>query len=170
MGEIGIELSPRRRKGAEIGKAKFRPDSNIFIFPLALINSATLRLCGLIVALAISALAQAPTVEKMDPPSWWVGSTINPVRVLVRGQNLAGARIESATQGITASNFATSANGHYLFADIRIAENVKAGDYDLRVVTQAGAATSNFGIFPYNAISPFGFNGRFVYTRLSVGL
>ena len=28
---------------------------------------------------------------------------------------------------------------------------------------------SNFGIFPYNAISPFGFNGRFVYTRLSVG-
>jgi iron complex outermembrane receptor protein len=29
---------------------------------------------------------------------------------------------------------------------------------------------SNFGIFPYNAISPFGFNGRFVYTRLSFGL
>ncbi|MDB4879738.1 MAG: TonB-dependent receptor [Gemmatimonadetes bacterium] len=30
--------------------------------------------------------------------------------------------------------------------------------------------SSNFGIFPYNGISPFGFNGRFVYTRLSVGL
>jgi iron complex outermembrane receptor protein len=29
---------------------------------------------------------------------------------------------------------------------------------------------SNFGIFPYNAISPFGFNGRFVYTRISVRL
>ena len=29
---------------------------------------------------------------------------------------------------------------------------------------------SNFGIFPYNAISPFGFNGRFVYTKLSLGL
>ena len=29
---------------------------------------------------------------------------------------------------------------------------------------------SNFGIFPYNGISPFGFNGRFVYTKLSVGL
>ncbi|MEP6494726.1 MAG: TonB-dependent receptor [bacterium] len=29
---------------------------------------------------------------------------------------------------------------------------------------------SNFGLFPYNAISPFGFNGRFIYTRISVGL
>jgi len=29
---------------------------------------------------------------------------------------------------------------------------------------------SNFGIFPYNAVSPFGFNGRFVYSRLSIGL
>ena len=29
---------------------------------------------------------------------------------------------------------------------------------------------SNFGIFPYNGISPFGFNGRFIYTRLSLGL
>ena len=28
---------------------------------------------------------------------------------------------------------------------------------------------SNYGIFPYNGISPFGFNGRFVYTKLSYG-
>jgi iron complex outermembrane receptor protein len=27
---------------------------------------------------------------------------------------------------------------------------------------------SNYGIFPYNGISPFGFNGRFVWTRLAV--
>jgi iron complex outermembrane receptor protein len=30
--------------------------------------------------------------------------------------------------------------------------------------------TSNFGIFPYAGISPFGFNGRFIYTRVAVGL
>ena len=29
---------------------------------------------------------------------------------------------------------------------------------------------ANFGIFPYSSFSPFGFNGRFVYARLSVGL
>ena len=36
--------------------------------------------------------------------------------------------------------------------------------------TTTNGGISNFGIFPYNGISPFGFNGRFVYTRLSVGL
>jgi iron complex outermembrane receptor protein len=30
--------------------------------------------------------------------------------------------------------------------------------------------TSNFGIFPYAGISPWGFNGRFVYTRVAIGL
>jgi iron complex outermembrane receptor protein len=30
------------------------------------------------------------------------------------------------------------------------------------------AATNNAGIFPYNGISPFGFNGRFVYVRLNI--
>ena len=34
----------------------------------------------------------------------------------------------------------------------------------------ANGGLSNFGIFPYNGISPFGFNGRFVYSKISVGL
>ncbi len=36
--------------------------------------------------------------------------------------------------------------------------------------TAENGGTSNFGIFPYSGISPFGFNGRFVYTRLSASL
>jgi iron complex outermembrane receptor protein len=36
--------------------------------------------------------------------------------------------------------------------------------------TGENGGTSNFGIFPYAGISPFGFNGRFIYTRLAVGL
>jgi iron complex outermembrane receptor protein len=37
-------------------------------------------------------------------------------------------------------------------------------------VTTNVAGNANFGIFPYNGISPFGFNGRFVYLRATVGL
>ncbi|MDB4884511.1 MAG: TonB-dependent receptor, partial [Gemmatimonadetes bacterium] len=36
--------------------------------------------------------------------------------------------------------------------------------------TAENGGTSNFGIFPYAGISPWGFNGRFVYTKLTVGL
>jgi glycosidase len=101
-----------------------------------------LLLCGF-----ATAAAQAPTFERSDPPSWWTQSTINPVRLLIRGTNLGGARIESSTPGITAANFESSANGHYLFADLRIAETVRVGKYDLRIVTPRGSVNFPFEIF-----------------------
>jgi len=122
---------------------------------------------------AVLVAGQAPGVEKIDPPSWWVGSTIDPVRVLIKGRNLAGARIESATPGITASNFMTSANGNYLFADLRLAETVRPGNYQLRVVTSGGSVNAPFEVFTpqprlgnYNGFMPddviyFVFTDRF---------
>ena len=92
-------------------------------------------------------VGQVPTVEKVEPPNWWVGSTINPVRVLVRGANLKGARAESSNPGIAVSNIAVSANGHYLFADVAIRENVKPGDYPIRITTAVGMVNAPFSIF-----------------------
>src|SRR6185369_17369913 len=43
--------------------------------------------------------AQSPSVSKVDPPSWWAGHTINPVRLLVRGANLRGAQVKSLNPG-----------------------------------------------------------------------
>ena len=97
--------------------------------------------------LALAICAQAPSVEKIDPPSWWAESTIKPVRVLIRGTNLGGARVESATAGITAANFKSSANGHYLFADISIGESVKPGDYTLKITGTGGSVNLPFTVF-----------------------
>jgi iron complex outermembrane receptor protein len=41
---------------------------------------------------------------------------------------------------------------------------------NISTLAAENGGTSNFGIFPYNGISPFGFNGRFIYTKLSLGL
>lgn len=101
----------------------------------------------LLPAFAMASAAQAPVFEKIDPPSWWAGSTINPVRVLIRGRNLAGARIESSVPGITASNFAASSNGHYLFADISLSEIVRPGNHQLRIVTPSGISAAPFEVF-----------------------
>jgi iron complex outermembrane receptor protein len=40
---------------------------------------------------------------------------------------------------------------------------------NITTVPTENGGTSNFGIFPYAGISPFGFNGRFIYTKLAVG-
>ena len=42
--------------------------------------------------LAATAGAQTPVIEKVDPPDWWASHSINPVRLLIRGRNLAGAQ------------------------------------------------------------------------------
>jgi len=48
--------------------------------------------------------------------------------------------------------------------DVYPDRNLNRGD-----ITTGNGGLSNFGIFPYAGISPFGFNGRFVYTKLTLG-
>ena len=36
--------------------------------------------------------------------------------------------------------------------------------------TTGFAGNANFGMNPYNGISPFGFNGRFIWGKISYGL
>jgi iron complex outermembrane receptor protein len=52
--------------------------------------------------------------------------------------------------------------------DVYPDRNNNNGNYIVPPAENGG--TSNFGIFPYAGISPFGFNGRFIYTRVAVGL
>ena len=58
-----------------------------------------MRKLALFVA-AIATLHASPTVSKIDPPFWWVGYSINPVRLLIRGTDLTGATVKATTKGI----------------------------------------------------------------------
>lgn len=95
----------------------------------------------------LSVNAQIPTVEKVEPPSWWVGSTAAPVRVLIRGTNFRGATAKSQDAGIKVSNIKTSENGHYLFADVTVAENVRPGSYAIAITTATGTVSAPFAVF-----------------------
>jgi len=103
--------------------------------------------CALPLVLALA----APQVVKVEPPEWWPGHTINPVRLLIRGANLAGARLRP-TPGTSVSNVGVNAAGTYLFADLRIDANAAPGDYPLRV----GDAVA-----PFRLSAPLPAAGRF---------
>ncbi|HEX8250301.1 MAG TPA: alpha-amylase family glycosyl hydrolase [Pyrinomonadaceae bacterium] len=90
--------------------------------------------------------AQAPTVEKIEPPSWWTRMTINPVRVLVRGKNLKGANVFAPVASLRAYNIRVSDNGNYLFFDIKISPGARAGKYDFRIETAGGTTIAPFEI------------------------
>jgi neopullulanase len=147
-------ISTQRRRDAEEDNAKCKMRNAklmkrlILRFPFSDFHfSASLRLCVLILFLNTIVAAQTPTVEKIEPPNWWVGSTINPVRVMIRGKNLTGARVESGNSTITVANPKASANGNYLFFDLTIRENAKIGDYQIKITTAGGSVNAPFGIF-----------------------
>jgi neopullulanase len=98
------------------------------------------------VAMLASALMQAPSVTKVEPPSWWAGHSLNPVRLLVRGRGLAGARVESGGTGLRVGEAAVSAAGTSLFVDVALEPGVAPGRRRLRVVTAAGRAELEFEV------------------------
>jgi len=93
---------------------------------------------------AAAAHAQAPRVLKVEPPSWWAGHTVNPVRLLVRGQNLHGARVSPTRPEIETSGTLVNPAGTYLFVNVRIGPATRPGEYPLTVETAAGRAAVPF--------------------------
>jgi glycosidase len=93
---------------------------------------------------AVAADAQAPVVEKVDPPNWWAGYSINPVRLLIHGRSLAGARIECARVSCGAAK--VNAAGTYAFVDVTVPSGLAAGSYPLTLRTAGGTATVPFTV------------------------
>src|ERR1051326_5811948 len=97
-----------------------------------------------ILAISFTTLGQAPSVIKIDPPSWWANHSINPIRVLIRGKNLSGARVRSENSALRVS--ALKQNSSYLFIDLQVSSVAKPGKYSLVLETQIGKTTIPFSI------------------------
>jgi glycosidase len=100
-----------------------------------------------------AALSAAPVVTKVEPPSWWTGHSINPVRVLIRGMSLTGARVQAEDSGISVGTPQVNANGTYLFIDVTIR---RAGSHHLKITTADGSTSA-----PFEALDPLPRPGRF---------
>jgi neopullulanase len=92
--------------------------------------------------LSLVATAQ-PVVTKVEPPDWWTGTKWNPVQLLIRGRNLAGAKVSVRTP-LRAGNVRVNANGTYLRVDVRIPSNAAAGLYPLTLTSAEGKLEAPF--------------------------
>ncbi len=98
--------------------------------------------------------AQAPRVDKVDPPNWWGNHSINPVRLLVHGANLGGARFECPR--LSCSKVSTNAAGTYAFVDVTIPKGAVAGAYPLTLRAGGGSVR-----VPFTVSAPLATLGRF---------
>ena len=106
------------------------------------------KLCLAVVQIGATSIAsaQAPTIDKVDPPSWWGNSSINPVRLLIHGRNLGGATFVCPKVACTGAR--ASANGTYAFVDVSIPKGAAAGSYPLTLKTLSGSASVPFTVAP----------------------
>jgi neopullulanase len=89
-----------------------------------------------------------PEVIKVEPPNWWANHSINPVRLLIHGKNLHKAHIESSQKDLKVERVKISETGMYIFADVLITPNARAGKYNLQIKTPDGATTVPIEIAP----------------------
>ena len=72
-------------------------------------------------------------IEHVEPLSWWVGMS-TPLQLMINGDGVSAYDVVILPEGqgveVTAVHKADSPN--YLFVDVKIAEDAKAGDYTLR--------------------------------------
>jgi glycosidase len=97
-----------------------------------------------------------PEVLKVEPPNWWAHHSINPVRVMIRGRNLARARVEAVGSGIKTVLSQINARGTYVFIDVSIDSNAKPARRALRITTPAGTTEA-----PFEISAPLPREGRF---------
>jgi 4-alpha-glucanotransferase len=93
----------------------------------------------------LMALAQQPEFLKVDPPSWWTNSSLNPVRLLIRGANLDPGSVRISGPGVRiVGSPKINERGTYAFVDVAISPNARPGQ---RAIT-IGPARGSFEILP----------------------
>ncbi len=108
----------------------------------------SLLLSFIFVAASLCAAQGRPEVLKVDPPNWWAGHSINPVRLLIRGRGLEGARVEaisftpatatgSREVGITTGLVRANERGTYLFLDVYVEPTARPGKRNIRLAQPA---------------------------------
>jgi len=108
-------------------------------------RSALIRLFCVHLWLSLTVFAQAPEIIKVDPPSWWTRSTMNPVRLMIHGRNLQDARVD--VQGLRIINRPKiNERGTYIFIDVFIPPNAQRGARVLSVTTPRGSARAPFEV------------------------
>src|SRR5438105_5712220 len=120
-------------------------------FPFAIMHfPRTIPLVSLLViviaAAGIGAAQNSPVVIKVEPPSWWAGHSINPVRILIRGRNLQSASVRALCTGIRTRAARVNEAGTYIFVDLLVAPQAKPGACRLEVTNANGSTDATFAV------------------------
>lgn len=102
--------------------------------------------CLTIPSSRVVAYTDGPVVTKVEPSSWWANHSIQPVRLLLRGNGLARATVTGVRPETTTSDVRVNSRGDYLFVNVHIRAYARPGEYPLLVQTPQGTTRVPFRI------------------------
>lgn len=109
-----------------------------------------LALLGLALASTISVAADR--IERVEPPSWWVGMKDDRLQLLVYGQRVAELQPEITHPGVTITGTERVENPDYLFVNLRIAPETVPGP--VQIVFRKGKTKVASRTYVLNAREP----------------
>lgn len=80
--------------------------------------------------LAISINAQN-AIQRIEPPNWWIGMKHNEIQLLVYGENIAELTPKIENSNIQLNRVVRTTNPNYLFLNVSIDKNAKAGTVNI---------------------------------------
>jgi glycosidase len=79
-----------------------------------------------------AACAQAQKLERIEPMNWWVGMHNPKLQLLVHGENIALLQPQLNYPGVTLTKVNKVENPNYLFLDLEISKDTKAGKFPIQ--------------------------------------
>lgn len=78
-------------------------------------------------------LAQTPSIERINPTNWYVGMKNPKLQLLVYGKNIKDCDVKINYQGVTLEKINKVENPNYLFLDLNVAPETKAGQMNIEL-------------------------------------
>ena len=91
----------------------------------------------------LSGLMAKAQIDRVEPPNWWVGFKESSLQLMVKGDRISNMTPQIEYQGVSISNVHTGSSVNYLFIDLIIDSDAKAGNFEI-VLTDKGKKKLKF--------------------------
>lgn len=76
--------------------------------------------------------AQKTSIERVEPPFWWIGMQNPELQLLVHGENISATQPEISYEGISLIKTSKVESPNYLFIDLMVGKDAKPGKFDIQ--------------------------------------
>ena len=84
------------------------------------------------------------SVNKIEPPHWWVNMSNDTLHLLIYGSDLRNVNVSIKQKGVEILDTRETINANYLFLDLLIDKNTKAGEFEITLKNKKKKTTIEY--------------------------